>query len=143
MALGFLKRRPVHATPPEPAPGGPIPVMARRGRPGTISEDQLEALEANRFLPPAPLRHLSDLSADEAIAILGGLSYARAAIGQLTGEDAPTEVENAVLALLLADDAFAAHALRWEHGGRNLPLKESAAFIAVRELVMQFWQPPA
>ncbi len=115
--------------------------MARRGRPGSATEDQVEALEANRFLVPSPLSRLSDLSTDEAAAILAALDYTRAAIRQLTGEDAPTEIENEALALLLAEDAFAAHALRWMHGGRPLPLKDSGAFAAVRRMVMRFWQP--
>ena len=140
MRLPFLKgRQPVE--PPELAPGGDIPVMARRGRPGTLTEDQLETLEANRFLPPAPLARLSDLSTDEAAAILAALDYTRAAIRQLVAEDAPTEVENALLALILADDRFAAHALRWVHGGSTLPLKETGLFLQLKDAVMAFWQP--
>ena len=140
MRLPFLNRRPP-AEPPDLAPGGEIPVMARRGRAGSLTEDQLEALEANRFLPPAPLARLSDLSADEAAAILAALDYARAAIRQMVAEDAPTEVENALLAIILADDRYAAHALRWVHAGRTLPLKETGLYLQLKDRVMAFWQP--
>jgi hypothetical protein len=139
--FGRLLKRREAGPPPDLAPGGPVPVMARRGRPASATEAQVEALEASRFLPPAPLSRLADLSADEAAAILAALDYARAAIRQVTGEEAPTAIENEVLALLLADEKHAAHALRWVHGGRPLPLKDAAAFAAVRGVVARFWQP--
>jgi hypothetical protein len=128
---------------PRLAPGGEVPVMLRSGRPGTLSDDQLEALEANGFLPPAPLARLSDLSGEEAAQILAALDYLRAAIAQITGESAPTEIENQALALILADENFALAALRWADGGRPTPLRESAAFLRLKTFVMGFWQPPA
>jgi hypothetical protein len=141
--LGRLlsRRRGEPVEPPPLVPGGPVPVMARTGRPGSLSEDQLEALEANRFLPPPPLSRLSDLSAEEAASILAALDYVRAAIRQVVGEDAPTPVENELLALVLADESFSGQALRWSQGGMSLPLKETALFSRLKSVVMSYWQP--
>jgi len=137
----LLSRRSGPAEPPPLVPGGPVPVMARTGRPGSLSEDQLEALEANRFLPPPPLARLAELSADEAASILAALEYVRAAIRQVASEDAPTQVENELLALVLADDSFAGQALRWSQGGGSLPLKETTLFIRLKTVVTGYWQP--
>jgi hypothetical protein len=137
----LLNRRAPRAEPPPLVPGGPVPVMARTGRPGSLSEDQLEALQANRFLPPPPLTRLSDLSEDEAASILAALDYVRAVIRQVTGEEAPTAVENELLALVLADEAFTAQVLRWSRGGAPLPLKETALFTRLKSVVMGYWQP--
>lgn len=137
----LLRRRAPAAAPPPLVPGGPVPVMARTGRPGTASEEQVERLEANRFLPPPPLTRLSDLSEEEATTILAGLDYARSAIRQIVGEDAPTEIENELLAVILADDALAGQALRWAQGGRSVPLKPTALFTRLQQIVLGYWQP--
>jgi hypothetical protein len=139
-------RRRAAAPPPEPllpAPGGPIPVMPRAGRPATVTDDQLDALEAERFMPPAPLARLNELSTEEAATILAGLAYVRAAIRQVTGEDAPTTIENEALAALLGDEGLAVAGVRWQQGGAPLPLRENAAFSAVRTVILKYWQPPA
>lgn len=116
-----------------------MPVMARQGRPGSITEDLVEALEAERFLPPAPLARLAELSAEEAQATLDALAYVRAAVAQITGESAPTEIENEALALVLADESFAAHAGGWSRSGRPVPLKEGAQFARLRGMLMRYW----
>jgi hypothetical protein len=141
MAL-FRRRRPPEPPPAPPviAPGGDMPVMPRQGRPGSITDDLIEALQAERFLPPAPLARLNELSAEEAQAILDGLAYVRAAVVQITGEAAPTEIENEALALVLADESFAAHAGGWSRSGRPVPLKEGAQFGKLRGLLMRYWQ---
>lgn len=146
--FGLLRRRrqdeaTAPAPPALPAPGQGFPVMPRAGRAGTITEDQLESLEEQRFLPPAPLARLRDLSTEEAAAILAGLAYARTAIRQITGEDAPTEIENEVLGAVLGEEELAAAALRWAEGGKPLPLKENAPFAAVRGVILKYWSPPA
>jgi hypothetical protein len=140
--MALFRRRPP-APPPAPpviAPGGDMPVMPRQGRPGSITEDQVEALESERFLPPAPLARLAELSAEEAQAILDALAYVRAAVAQVTGETAPTAIENEGLALVLADEAFAAHAGGWSRSGRPVPLKEGGQFAKLRAMLMQYWQ---
>lgn len=131
------------AAPALPAPGQGFPVLPRAGRPASLTEDQLEALEEARFLPPAPLSRLRDLSTEEAATILAALAYARAAIRQITGEDAPTEIENEVLGALLGDEAVAAACDRWVSGGKPLPLRENAPFAAVRGVIGKYWAPPA
>jgi hypothetical protein len=141
MLARLMNRRSPSAEPLALVPGGPVPVMARIGRPGSLTEDQLELLEANRFLPPPPLARLGDLSEDEAATILAALDYARAAIRQAVGEDAPTEVENELLGVILADDGFAGQALRWAQGGRSVPLKPTALFTRLQQIVLGYWQP--
>lgn len=139
--MALFRRRPIEPPPAPPviAPGGDMPVMARQGRPGSITEDLVEALEAERFLPPAPLARLAELSAEEAQATLDALAYVRAAVAQITGESAPTEIENEALALVLADESFAAHAGGWSRSGRPVPLKEGAQFARLRGMLMRYW----
>jgi hypothetical protein len=138
----FRPRMPA-SPPPALAPGGPIPVMPRTGRPGTVTDTQLDILVDERFQPPAPLTRLQELSQEEAAAILAGLAYVRAAIRQVTGEDAPTTIENEALAAVLGDEGLGAAAVRWQQSGAPLPLKENAAFAAVRAVILLYWQPPA
>jgi hypothetical protein len=142
----LFRRRTQAAPPPLPpalAPGGPVPVMPRAGRAGSVTDDQIDALEAERFMPPAPLSRLAELSSEEAALILASLAYGRAAIRQITGEDAPTAIENEVLGAVLGDETQAAAALRWQQGGAPLPLRENTAFAAVRTVILQYWQPTA
>jgi hypothetical protein len=118
--------------------------MARQGRPGSITDDQVEAREAERFLVPAPLRRLDDLSTEEAQAVLDALAYLRAAVTQITSEDnAPTGIENELLATVLTDEAFVAHVGGWSRSGRPLPLKPGGNLNRLRDVLLQYWQPPA
>jgi hypothetical protein len=143
MALFRRRAAVAPAPPPVLAPGGDVPVMARQGRPGSITEDQVEALQAERFLVPAPLRRLDDLSIEEAQAVLDALAYLRAAVTQVTAEPgAPTMIENEMLALVLADESFVAHVGGWSRSGRPLPLKAGGYFNRLRDVLLKYWQPP-
>lgn len=143
MAIFRRRQAVAPAPPPVLAPGGEVPVMARQGRPGTVTEDQVEALEAERFLVPAPLRRLEDLSTEEAQAVLDALAYLRAAVTQITREDAaPTMIENELLATVLADEAFVAHVGGWSRSGRPLPLKAGGNLNRLRDVLLKYWQPP-
>lgn len=153
----FRRRAPVAAfaeappmTPPEPSPPSPPswPQMPRSGKPGTATDDQVEALMELRILPAPPCRDLHDYSAEEAAAILDAVAFARAAASQITGgedEEAPpevlTELLNDLVATTLADDELRDFALRWARSGQPTPIRENTTFARAREAVLRHWQP--
>lgn len=120
-----------------------LPQMPRIGKAGSATGTQIDELVANRFSPAPPCRDLHEYSAEEAQLLLDGLGYLRAAVAQITGEDevAPAEIENEILAVLLADPDTREAVGRWSKAGRILPLKHSGTFSKVRDIVLRFWQP--
>ena len=90
--------------------------MPRFGTPGTITREQMRALQQKDFQP------LRQWSKEEAQLILDSVDYLRAAIKTVTGEtDAPTEVQNRILGFILSDDGLREHILDW---GRNRTREE-------------------
>jgi hypothetical protein len=154
MPWRWLRRRPPAAalaeappfTPPEPTPAWPQ--MPRSGRPGTATDDQVEAMMELRILPAPPCRDLHDYSSEEAAAILDAVAFARAVASQVTGgedEDAPpevlTELLNDLVATTLADDELRDFALRWARSGQPTPIRENTTFARARAAVLRHWQP--
>lgn len=139
-------------TPPAAAPPSRAepawPRMPRLGRPGTATDEQVEALMEARVVPAPPCRDLHDYSAEEAAAILDAIAFARAVATQVTGgEDAEappevlTELYNDLVATTLADDELREFALRWARGGRPSPIRENTTFAKARAAVLRHWQP--
>jgi hypothetical protein len=157
MPWRWFRRRP--DTPavlaPEPAPAAEEaeetwPEMPRIGRPGTATDEQVEALMELRVVPAPPCRDLHDYSAEEAQAILDAIAFARAVTAQVTGgedEEAPPEALTALLnelvAETLADAELRAFALRWAKSGAPTPIRENTTFEKARAVVLRHWQPHA
>lgn len=155
MPWRWFRRRPdaVAARAPEPEPAAPepaddLPAMPRIGRPGTATDEQVEALMEQRVVPAPPCRDLHDYSAEEAQAILDAIAFARAVTSQVTGgedEDAPPEALTALLnelvAETLADDELRNFALRWTKSGALTPIRENTTFEKARAVVLRHWQP--
>jgi len=140
---------PLAAEPAPPEPEVPAaPQMPRLGKPGSATDDQVEALMEARIVPAPPCRDLHDYSSEEAAAILDAIVFARAVARQVTGgedEEAPPEVLTALLndlvATTLADDELREFALRWARGGQPSPIRENTTFARAREAVLRHWQP--
>ncbi|WP_144182810.1 hypothetical protein [Elioraea rosea] len=150
----FRRRQPVAGIVPTPEMAAPVeaepawPQMPRTGRPGTATDDQVEALMEARIVPAPPCRDLHDYSVEEAAAILDALAFSRAVAAQVTGgedADAPpevlTELLNDLVATTLADDELRDFALRWARSGQPLPIRENTTFARAREAVLRHWQP--
>jgi hypothetical protein len=149
----FRRPRPAaaiaEAPAPEPPPAEPSwPQMPRIGKPGSATDDQVEALMEARVVPAAPCRDLHDYSAEEAAAILDAIAFARAVASQVTGgedEEAPPEVitdlHNDLVATTLADDELREFALRWARSGQPMPIRENTTFEKARAAVLRHWQP--
>jgi hypothetical protein len=139
----------VEAADPEPPTTEPAwPQMPRSGKPGTATDDQVEALMEARVVPAPPCRDLHDYSAEEAAAILDAIAFARAVASQVTGgedEEAPpevlTELHNDLVATTLADDELREFALRWARSGQPTPIRENTTFEKARAAVLRHWQP--
>ncbi|GIX11073.1 MAG: hypothetical protein KatS3mg116_2783 [Elioraea sp.] len=124
------------------------PEMPRIGKPGSATDEQVEALMELRVVPAPPCRDLHDYSAEEAQAILDAIAFARAVTAQVTGgedEDAPPEaltaLLNELLAETLADAELRAFALRWAKSGAPTPIRENTTFEKARAVVLRHWQP--
>jgi len=117
--------------------------MPRMGKPGTATDRQIDDLVANRFDPAPPCRDLHDYSTEEAQAFLEALAYIRAAIVQCTGESepAPSEIENELIVLVLAEAELRDGVQRWARAGCVLPLKPGATFSRVQQAVLRVWEP--
>jgi hypothetical protein len=124
----------------QPAAGGPR-TMPRIGTPGTVTREQLQSLKENDFEPSR------EWSREEAQLILDAVAYLRAAIALTTGDrDAPIEVQNKVLALMLGEAELRDHMLDWS---RNLTADERASveaaiprdahFARVQAFVRELW----
>lgn len=129
-------------------PDATWPQMPRIGKPGTATDDQVEAMMDARIVPAHPCRDLHDYSAEEAAAFLDAVAFARAVARQVTGgedEHAPpevlTELLNDIVATTLADEALRDFALRWARGGQVTPIRENTTFALARDAVLRHWQP--
>jgi hypothetical protein len=156
MPWRWFRRRPAPGPVPAPAPEAPSepeiedtwPEMPRTGRPGTATDEQVEALMALRIVPAPPCRDLHDYSREEAAAILDAIAFAREAASQVTGgedEEAPPEALTALLNDLvgetLSDDELRNFALRWAKSGKPTPIRENTTFEKARTVVLRYWQP--
>lgn len=133
---------------PSPQAEPAWPQMPRLGKPGTATDEQVEALMEARVVPAPPCRDLHDYSAEEAAAILDAIAFARAVAAQVTGgedEEAPPEVltdlYNDLVATTLADEELREFALRWARSGRPSPIRENTTFAKARAAVLRHWQP--
>ncbi len=124
------------------------PEMPRVGKPGTATDEQVEALMQLRFLPAPPCRDLHDYSREEAQLFLDAVAFSRAVVSQVTGgedEEAPPDVLTALLndmlGEILADDELRSLASRWVRNGSPRPIRENASFERVRAVVLRHWQP--
>lgn len=157
MPWRWFRRRPravaasaSEAVPAAEEPGDDWPEMPRIGKPGTATDEQVEALMEHRVIPAPPCRDLHDYSAEEAQAILDAIAFARAVTTQVTGgedEEAPPEALTALLnelvAETLADAELRAFALRWAKSGAPTPIRENTTFERARAVVLRHWQPHA
>lgn len=154
MPWRWFRRRPAVVPEPEApaeAPAAPSPSasqMPRNGRPGTATDDQVEAMMELRIMPAPPCRDLHDYSTEEAAAILDAVAFARAVASQVTGgedQEAPpealTELLNDLVATTLADDGLREFALRWARSGQPMPIRENTTFSQARAAVLRHWQP--
>lgn len=153
MPWRWFRRRPAAApstAAPEPEPEieDTWPEMPRTGRPGTATDEQVEALIALRIVPAPPCRDLHDYSREEAAAILDAIEFARETAAQVTGgedEEAPAEALTALLndlvATTLSDDELRVFALRWARSGKPTPIRENTTFEKARAVVLRHWQP--
>jgi hypothetical protein len=101
--------------------------MPRLGMPGTISRQQIKALEANNFEPS------TDWSREEAALMLDGLAYARGVLAAVTGRrDHDIDAQNQVFAFVMRDDVIREY-VRAEQPVEPLPhdasFEQVAAFI--------------
>jgi hypothetical protein len=142
MPWRWFRRRSIAASAPAavvPAPEPETeawPEMPRIGRPGTATDEQVEALMALRVVPAPPCRDLHDYSREEAAAILDAIAFAREVAAQVTGgedEEAPPEALTALLNELVA--------LRWARSGKPTPIRENTTFEKARAVVLRYWQP--
>lgn len=158
MPWRWFGRRPAVAAAPAVAPEAPAepqvedtwPEMPRSGRPGTATDEQVEALMALRVVPAPPCRDLHDYSREEAAAILDAIEFAREVASQVTAgddEEAPAEALTALLndlvAETLSDDELRNFALRWARSGKPTPIRENTTFEKARAVVLRYWQPQA
>ncbi|HEX9836295.1 MAG TPA: hypothetical protein VGB90_05530 [Alphaproteobacteria bacterium] len=100
-----------------PRPGGLQPVrpsqrrqetMPRVGTPGTVTPDQLRALEAHSFAPD------KGWSREEADLILDSVAYLRAVCAETTGNAQPDlEVQNEILRTILLDQDLRDYVRAW------------------------------
>jgi len=156
MPWRWFRRRPAAASvsaagpevPAKPAAEETWPEMPRTGRPGSATDEQVEALMALRVVPAPPCRDLHDYSREEAAAILDAIAFAREVAAQVTGgedEEAPPEVLTALLndlvAVTLSDDELRNFALRWAKSGKPTPIRENTTFEKARAVVLRYWQP--
>lgn len=156
MPWRWFRRRPAVTAVVAPEPEAPAepeiedtwPEMPRTGRPGTATDEQVEALMALRIAPAPPCRDLHDYSREEAAAILDAIEFAREVASQVTGgedEEAPAEALTALLnelvATTLSDDELRAFALRWARSGKPTPIRENTTFDKARAVVLRHWQP--
>jgi hypothetical protein len=118
------RRAAVAAQAAQPPSAGTMP---RLGTPGTISRQQIKALEANNFEPS------TDWSREEAALMLDGLAYARGVLAAVTGRhDHDIDVQNQVFAFVMRDDVIREY-VRAEQPAEPLPrdasFEQVAAFV--------------
>jgi hypothetical protein len=127
------------------APADGQKAMPRIGTPGTVTRDQMKALRECNF-EPSP-----QWSREEAQLILDAVAYLRGVIAITTGDrDAPLEVQNKILAMLLGEGELRERVIDWS---RNLTREDradieaaiprDALFDQVQGIVRQLWEDDA
>lgn len=138
----MLRQRRTMQRQPAKNGGEGLKSMPRMGTPGTITRAQQKALQDAMF---EPSRHWSR---EEAQLILESLTYLRAAIAMVTGDrDAPLEVQNKVLQIILGDDELRNHVLDWsrnrtrdQESGETMELERDAPFEHLAAFIDELWE---
>jgi len=95
--------------------------MPRIGTPGTITDEQINALKGN-FLEPT-----KKWSFEEAALILDSVTYLRGVCkGVLGNEQPPLELQNELLAFILEDQDLRDYVRRWGEDRRRVEIKGKA-----------------
>ena len=107
--LWIRRRRPGLFSPPPARPAAPPPrTMPRLGEPGSITEEQIDALQRNRFTPS------TQWSFDEAALVLDAVDYLRAVCDEAIGEREPDlDIQNELLAFILGEEDLRNHVRKW------------------------------
>ena len=103
------RRRPgLFAGAPKPVAPPALRTMPRLGRAGTITEEQIDALQRENFTPSA------EWSFEEAALVLDAVIYLRAVCAETIGVREPdVGVQNELLALILSDEDLRNHVRKW------------------------------
>ena len=82
--------------------------MPRAGVPGTITEGQIDQLQANGFEPS------TTWSFEEAALVLDATTYQRAAILNVTGDNnPPVDIQNTLIQFILSDEELRDYVRGW------------------------------
>lgn len=116
----------------------PRATMPRIGTPGSATPAQLERLKACHF------EQVQGWSREEADLILDAVDYLRAALAEAgPPREAPEDLQNRLLALILGDAALREHVRAWgaarRHAGAEAParLERDAAFERVARVIRE------
>lgn len=109
--------------------------MPRIGKPGTITDEQINDLKGNLFQPT------KEWSFEEAALILDAVTYLRGVCKQVSGnEQPPLELQNELLAFILEDQGLRDYVRRWGEdrgktgiNGKTLKLKHNNQFKRVEK----------
>lgn len=109
--------------------------MPRIGKPGTITDEQINALKDNLFEPT------KEWSFEEAALILDTVTYLRSVCKKVLGnEQPPLELQNALLAFILEDQDLRDYVRRWGEdrrktgiSGKTVKLKHNNQFKRVEK----------
>jgi hypothetical protein len=104
--------------------------MPRIGTPGTITDEQINALKGNLFEPT------KEWSFEEAALVLDAVTYLRGVCKAVLGnEQPPLELQNALLAFILEDQDLRDYVRRWGEdrrktgiNGKTIRLKHNNQF---------------
>ena len=95
--------------------------MPRIGTPGTIKDEQINALKSNFFEPS------KEWSFEEAALILDGVTYLRGVCKEVLGkEHPPIEVQNGLLAFILVNQDLRDYVRKWGEDFRKAGVKGEA-----------------
>ncbi len=116
--------------------------MPRVGVPGTITESQIDRLQANGFEPSTLW------SFEEAALVLDATDYQRAAILRVTGDDdPPVDIQNMLIQFILSDEDLRDYVRGWgerrrEEGREGEPpkLRANNQLRRVEEKIDALWE---
>lgn len=116
--------------------------MPRAGIPGTITESQIDRLQANGFEPS------TTWSFEEAAMVLDATTYQRAAILKVTGDDdPPVDIQNMLIQFILSDEDLRDYVRGWgerrrEEGREDEPpkLRANNQLRRVEEKINALWE---
>ena len=111
--------------------------MPRIGKPGTIIDEQINALKGNLFQPT------KEWSFEEAALILDAVTYLRGVCKEVLGnEQPPLKLQNELLAFILEDQNLRDYVRRWGEdrrktgiNGKTTKLKHNNQFKRVAKMV--------